>query len=132
MSKKSAKYDDVSENPGRREFIRRAGYAAPVLLSLDAVPSFAQQGSSAGSHGGGGTGPEPPVSTGPRPASEFNCESPMQPIDSDVAVSMCEITQANDGTDLFQDIIVRPEQVPDSIARGNVLDTCDNFVCSAS
>lgn len=30
---------------GRREFIKKAAYAAPVILTLKAVPSFAQSGS---------------------------------------------------------------------------------------
>lgn len=118
----------------RREFITNASYAAPALLSLGAAPAFAQQGSTAGSTGGGGD-IEPPGNTGPRPASDFlnNCDNPMQPIDSDVAVSVCEITTAPDGSLLFQDVIVSPENVPASIANGSVIDTtCDAFVCSAS
>ena len=41
--------DETSDLPSRREFIRKAAYASPVLLTLPAVPSFAQQGSGAGS-----------------------------------------------------------------------------------
>jgi hypothetical protein len=41
----------------RRAFIRRAVYAAPVLLTLAAAPAFASTGSNGpgGSGGGGGT-----------------------------------------------------------------------------
>lgn len=129
MSNKRIDAEDNTKSHNRREFLRRATYAAPVLLSLDAAPAFAQQGSAAG---GGGMDPEPPVDTGPRPRSAFSCDDPMQPIDSDVAVSTCEITSAPDGTALFQDVIITPEQVPGSVAQGNVLDTCDNFICNAS
>lgn len=132
MKDKQFDSEHRSKNHSRREFIRRASYAAPVLLSLDAAPSFAQQGSGAGNMDGGGMDPQPPVDTGPRPQSAFSCENPMQPIDSDVAVSVCEITDGPNGTLLFQDVIIPPEQVPGSIAQGNVLDTCDNFVCNAS
>lgn len=134
MKDKPINSEDNANNHSRREFLRRASYAAPVLLSLDAAPSFAQQGSASGNSGGGSMDPqpEPPVDTGPRPASAFNCENPMQPIDSDVAVSVCEITDGPDGTSLFQDVIIPPEQVPSSVAQGSVLDTCDNFVCNAS
>ena len=35
----------------RREFVRKASYSTPLLLTLPALPSFAQQGS--GAAGGG-------------------------------------------------------------------------------
>ena len=38
-----------AEHTTRREFLTRAAYASPVLLTLPAIPSFAQSGS-----GGGG------------------------------------------------------------------------------
>lgn len=38
-------------NSSRRAFVKRAAYAAPVVLSLKAVPSFAMRGSYKKPHG---------------------------------------------------------------------------------
>lgn len=128
----------------RRDFIRKAAYTTPVLLSLPAAPSFAQQGSGAGSGdpGTGDPGGDPPNSgpiSGPRPRSEVNCDQPLTPIDSEFATNMCAITtdDANpnifqQGQPLFEDIIVDNDAIPGRLARGDLLGTCDAFVCSAS
>jgi hypothetical protein len=43
----------------RRDFIKRAGYTVPVILSLNAIPAFAMAGS--GNNGlGNGVDPQPP------------------------------------------------------------------------
>ena len=39
----------------RRDFLRKASYTAPGLLTLPAAPSFAQSGSGGGGSGGGPT-----------------------------------------------------------------------------
>jgi hypothetical protein len=38
----------------RRDFLKKAAYAAPVILTLKAVPAFAKNGSGRGNNGGGG------------------------------------------------------------------------------
>ena len=58
--------DQINELPSRREFIRKAAYASPVLLTLPAVPSFAQQGSGAGSGDPNGDPITFTLSTAPR------------------------------------------------------------------
>ncbi|MEM9530359.1 MAG: hypothetical protein AAGA23_05535 [Pseudomonadota bacterium] len=50
MKKKEAK---PLEN--RRDFLKKAGYATPAILTLAAMPAMASTGSS----GGGGTDPDP-------------------------------------------------------------------------
>jgi hypothetical protein len=40
----------------RREFVKKAAYAAPVILTLKAMPAFAAAGS--GKHSGGSRGRE--------------------------------------------------------------------------
>jgi hypothetical protein len=119
-----------SERHSRREFIRKAAYATPVVLTLSAAPSFAQQGSGGGS-GGGDTGGGDPGG-GPRPASEFNCDEPLQPIDSDVATNMCEGSLGDGQEILFEDIIVSQDAVPGRLAEGDLFGTCDSFICNAS
>ena len=47
----------VAKSQSRREFIRKALYSSPVLLTLPATPSFAQQGSGGGGSTGGGGDP---------------------------------------------------------------------------
>jgi uncharacterized membrane protein len=46
-------------NISRRDFLRKAIYVSPVILSLPAVPSFAQSGSGGGTGSGGSTGGGP-------------------------------------------------------------------------
>jgi len=40
----------------RRDFIKKAAYVAPVIMTMNAMPSLAQAGSTAGTGGGPGTG----------------------------------------------------------------------------
>ncbi len=120
----------------RREFIRKAAYTAPALLTLPAVPSFAQQGSGGGAgadHPGTGHPGTGDPGTGPRPVSELNCDQPLQPIDSDIATNMCDLSfDADSGEFFFQDIIVDQDSVPGRLAEGDLLGTCDSFFCNAS
>lgn len=135
MKKKNPEKDVHSQKThSRREFIRKAAYTAPVLLSLPAAPSFAQQGSGAGT-GDPGTG-DPGTGdpgTGPTPISQLNCDQPLQPIDSDVATNMCELSFDADFEEIFyQDIIVDQNSVPGRLSQGDLLGTCDSFLCNAS
>jgi len=120
------------ENQTRRDFIRKVAYASPVLLTLPAAPSFAQQGSGSG----GSSDPEPPTdgsNTGPRPSGELNCDQPLTPIDSDVAQSMCSFSvDDTTGELLFEDIIVSQDEIPGQLAQGNLMGTCEEFFCNAS
>jgi hypothetical protein len=57
----------------RREFVKRAAYAAPVILTLKAMPAFAAAGSSnnkprssRGGSSGGGTKGDPSDKTAPK------------------------------------------------------------------
>jgi len=118
----------LSRRQSRREFIRKAAYASPVLLSLPAAPSFAQQGS------GSGSGPvvDNPPAGGPRPASSIDCSQPLQPIDSDVAQNMCQLSFDEDFNLFYEDIIVSQDAIPGHLAQGDLLGTCDSFLCNAS
>jgi hypothetical protein len=118
----------------RREFLRKAAYASPVLLTLPAAPSLAQQGSGSVGPGDPGDPGNPGNPTGARPASEIDCNQPLTPFNSDAARSMCELTldPVDNQTVLFEDVIVPTDAVPGQIARGNLLGTCDAFVCNAS
>lgn len=54
---------DMKHDPSRRSFVKRTAYAAPVILSLKAMPSFAMRGSykTKGNNGvGNGLDPQPP------------------------------------------------------------------------
>lgn len=122
---------DSPKQHSRRDFIRKAAWVSPVLLTLPAAPSFAQQGS-AGAPGTGDPGTGDP-GTGPTPINELNCDEPLQPIDSDIATNMCELSFDADTGDLFfQDVIVDQNAVPGRISQGDVLGTCDSFLCNAS
>lgn len=121
--------DQTPEGQSRRRFLRKAVYASPVLLTLPAMPSFAQQGS-AGVPGGdpgddpGGGGPG---------SGEVDCDNPMQPIDSDIAVSMCRGVQDPVTGELsLQDIIVSTADVDVELANGSLFGTCDSIICSGS
>ncbi len=117
----------------RRQFLRKAAYASPVLLTLPAAPSIAQQGSAAGAGGDMGGDMEPPVMGGPQPADQANCEMPMEPIDNEFALSVCDLTtDPNTGQLLGQDLIVNRDALPEVLERGGVFGTCDNFFCGAS
>lgn len=42
------------QNQSRREFVKKLAYAAPIILTLQAMPSLARAGSSNPGGGGGG------------------------------------------------------------------------------
>ena len=120
--------DQTPEGQSRRRFLRKAAYASPVLLTLPAMPSFAQQGSGAGSGdpgddpGGGGPG-----------SGEVDCDNPMQPIDSDVAENMCRLVQDPVTLEIsVQDIIVGNDDVEAELAQGSLRGTCASFFCDGS
>jgi len=124
----------LQKQQSRRAFICKVAYTAPALLTLSAAPSFAQQGSVAGigDPGTGDPGTGDP-GTGPRTADQFDCGNPLQPIESDIATSMCEaVPDPDTGEFLFQDIIVSQDNVPVELANGNLVGTCDSIFCNAS
>jgi hypothetical protein len=54
---------ELQHNASRRSFVKRTAYAAPVILSLKALPAFAKRGSynPKGNNGvGNGLDPQPP------------------------------------------------------------------------
>lgn len=57
----------VQHNPSRREFLGKASYVAPAILTLEAIPAFAKSGSNNGvGNGLDGQPPgNPPVNDGP-------------------------------------------------------------------
>ncbi len=119
--------DQTPEGQSRRGFLRKAVYASPVLLTLPAMPSFAQQGSGAGSGDPGGD----PGGGDPGPG-ELDCDNPLVPIDSDVAQNICHF---NDPPATFidsDDLILPNAEVDDHIAHGDGFGTCDSFFCGAS
>ena len=120
--------DQTPEGQSRRGFLRKAVYASPVLLTLPAMPSFAQQGSGAGS---GDPGGDP--GGGDPGGGEIDCGNPLAPIDSDVAVNMCRLTfDPVTGQLGFEDIIVSNNDVDAEQANGSLLGTCGSFFCNAS
>ena len=104
----------VSPPQSRREFMRKAMYASPVLLTLPASPSFAQQGSGGAAGGGdpgGGTECEPQIpQTGP-------------------TIQMCRFNATLNGG---QDIFVTEAEVEAELARGSGFGSCASFFCNAS
>jgi hypothetical protein len=46
-----------NQNESRREFVKKAAYMAPTILTLAAAPSFAKTGSTPGTTSGGGYTP---------------------------------------------------------------------------
>lgn len=53
---------DKIEQKSRRDFLKKAGYTAPAILTISAVPAFAKQGSGPKGNNGVGNGidPQPP------------------------------------------------------------------------
>ena len=110
----------VSPQQSRREFMRKAMYASPVLLTLPASPSFAQQGSGAvvGDPGGGDPGTDPCLPTEPVGGGQ---------------VEMCQLTFDPDtGAFGFEDILVPESEVEQNLALGNLVGTCNSIICSGS
>ena len=127
-NKNSDAEDQTTEQRSRREFMLKAAYASPVLLTLPAMPSFAQQGSGAGSGDPGDPGGDP----GDPGTGELDCDNPLVPIDSDVATNICHF---NDPPATFldsEDLIVPNSEVDEHIAHGDGFGTCDSFFCGAS
>ena len=105
------------QQKSRREFIRKSIYASPVLLTLPATPSFAQQGSGGTTGGTGGDGGE--------------CQ-PTEPIGGG-QFQMCALSfDASTGQISFENIIVDESEVADNLAAGNLLGTCESFLCAGS
>ena len=126
--------DQTPEGQSRRRFLRKAAYASPVLLTLPAMPSFAQQGS-AGSPGDGGDGGDP--GGGDPGTGERDCDNPLQPIESDIATNMCHFTSDPvtgapfaDGDDII--VPLTEAGVTDHLNHGDAFGTCDEFFCGAS
>lgn len=121
--------DQTTEQRSRREFMLKAAYASPVLLTLPAMPSFAQQGSGAsppddGDPGGGDPGGG---------SGEIDCGNPLEPIDSDVAENMCRLVQDPVTLEIsVQDIIVGNDDVEAELAQGSLRGTCASFFCDGS
>ena len=134
MNKNNPDVEDLlTLRQSRRSFIRKVAYSSPVLLTLPAAPSFAQQGSGAGGGVGDNGDPDDMPTMGPRPISELDCDQPLQPIDSDFAQNMCELTfDEDDGSIFFQDVIVDNDAVAGRLEQGNLIGTCDSFLCNAS
>ena len=115
--------NNSSESPGssqqsRREFMRKAIYASPVLLSLPATPSFAQQGSGGG--GGGGTDP----------VGGVEC-MPTEPVGGG-QTEICHFGSAPASIFNSEDIIVDESGIADHISHGDGFGTCNSFFCNAS
>ena len=102
----------------RRQFLRKAIYASPVLLTLPATPSFAQQGSGGGAGDPGDTGgglecmPSEPVGGGQIEICHFGPQ-PINLLDS-------------------QDIVVDESELADHLAHGDAFGTCNTFFCGGS
>lgn len=72
----------MSENnhqKSRRDFLKKVGYVAPVILTMKAVPAFARNGSPVTYHGNNGIGQEkrgiydgPPPGLAGKPNRDFN------------------------------------------------------------
>ena len=131
MNNKNPDADDqTSEGQSRRRFLRKAVYASPVLLTLPAMPSFAQQGSGAGSGDPGDPGGDP----GDPGTGERDCDNPLQPIESDIAQNICHITTDPVTGARFDgdDLILPNAEIDDHIAHGDAFGTCDALFCGAS
>ena len=123
--------DQTPEGQSRRRFLRKAVYASPVLLTLPAMPSFAQQGSGAGSGDPGDPGGDP----GDPGTGERDCDNQLQPIESDIATNMCHFTRdpvtgLRDGGG--DDLILPNDASLDHLLHGDAFGTCDNFFCNLS
>ena len=56
--------DERVDDQSRRSFVKKAAYVTPVIVTLDAIPSFASYGSTDRANGNNGVGngidPQPP------------------------------------------------------------------------
>ena len=122
--------EQTIEGQSRRGFLRKAAYASPVLLTLPAVPSFAQQGSGAGSGDPNGDPNGDP--TGDPTGDPIDCDNPLVPIESDVAQNICHFGPSPATSINSDDLIVPNAELDDHIAHGDGIGTCDSFFCGAS
>lgn len=106
-----------SSQQSRREFIRKAIYASPVLLTLPAIPSFAQTGS--GPVGGGGG-----------PVGGDEC-APTEPVGGGLT-EMCHFGPAPASLSNSTDILVEQSEIAGELARGSRFGPCIAFFCGAS
>jgi hypothetical protein len=75
------------EQQSRRNFLKKVGYTAPVILTINAAPAFAKNGSSAQSNGNNGIGQEkrglfdgPPPGLATKPNQDFNDNGSFAPL----------------------------------------------------
>jgi len=116
-NKNSPESTDSSQK-SRREFIRKSIYASPVLLTLPATPSFAQQGSGGSAGGPGGGDPDP-------------C-APTTPVGGGLT-EMCRFTtDPNTGALIGEDVLIGDSEIAGEIASGSAFGTCNSFFCGLS
>jgi hypothetical protein len=118
-NKKVSSVNSTALQQSRRDFVRKAAYISPVILTLPAMPSFAQQGSGAGQNTGGGD--NDPTGDG--------CSATQPPAASDGQVQMCRFNSDMSGG---QNIFIDESQVAAEVANGSVFGSCNDFFCSAS
>jgi len=128
MKNNNQSSEDLSlSQQSRRQFVTKALYASPVLLTLPASPSFAQEGSAAGSG-------EPPDGGDPGTGGTggvVDC-MPTDPVGGG-QVEMCQLSfDSGTGQLTYEDIIVDESEVAGNLANGNLLGTCNSFLCNSS
>ena len=79
--------DNKVEQQSRRSFLKKAGYTAPVILTINAAPAFAKNGSGATIKGNNGIGQEkrglfdgPPPGLAKKPNQDFNDNGSFAPL----------------------------------------------------
>ena len=105
----------------RRQFLRKAIYASPVLLTLPATPSFAQQGS-----GGGAGDTGDPGDTG----GGLECIASEPP--GGGQTEMCHFGPQPINLLNSQDIIVDESEINSHLLHGDAFGSCNSFFCNAS
>ena len=111
----------------RRQFLRKAIYASPVLLTLPATPSFAQQGSGGGAGDPGDTGDTgDPGDTG----GGAECMPSAPP--GDGPIEICHFGPQPINLLGSQDIVVDESELADHLLHGDAFGTCNAFFCGAS
>jgi hypothetical protein len=75
------------EQQSRRNFLKKVGYTAPVILTINAAPAFAKNGSGATTNGNNGIGQEkrglfdgPPPGLATKPNQDFNDNGSFAPL----------------------------------------------------
>ena len=81
--------DKKDYKQSRRDFLKKAGYAVPVILTMKAIPAFARGGSPCLTRGNNGIGQEkrglfdgPPPGLRGRPHEDFNDNGSFAPYGS--------------------------------------------------